>query len=247
MLGFTLALINDHEEEEVPMTMQVGLVGSDGIVLVSDSLTFTDLPPRLQNRDNQINDTQTLEKIKISPSGKIAVSCAWDMRQALALADALIQGFSETSTPIDDQLRNIARTSMAQSTWKSAECLVVISKPVPALFSLQCIKGSNGENDEYHCIPVPFYAFAGHRHLSPTFWVHRYYDISGPRANTASLLHLGTQVVVDAGRLSSGAVRGLEAVCCTSSGIRRIPEHDLAKLKDAAKKRSRRLESAFSK
>ncbi len=137
MLQFSIALLADHyNEDELPMTMQVGLVGCDGIVLVSDSLTYTDPPERIRNRPHVVRTTSTLQKIRISRSGKMAVSCAWDMRQALALADAINDGFAEElKVPVNEQLRNLALQEMTRNEWRSAECLIVRSQPGSSRFS----------------------------------------------------------------------------------------------------------------
>ncbi len=113
------------------------------------------------------------------------------------------------------------------------------------LFSLQCLKGKEGERDECHCIPIPFYAFAGDSYNPATFWIHRYYDPSAPRPGTVSLLRVGSQVVIDAGTISSGSIRGLEAVWCDSTGIYKISDDQIRALADDAQKRSRRLQKTF--
>jgi hypothetical protein len=117
MLEFYLTLEHDHAEDKLPMTLQVGLRGRDGIVIVSDSLINTELPAPLNETDFHVHHNETQEKLKIAPSGSIAVSCAWDMRQAISLADAIIQGFSEQNTPIDDQLRGLARKEMEKPSY----------------------------------------------------------------------------------------------------------------------------------
>jgi hypothetical protein len=240
------AFADAYSEEESSMTLQVGLRGRDGIVIVSDSQVNSDVPDRYRDKEFHIHNTETREKIKVSSLGNIAVTCAMDMRQAAWLADAIIRQFSETNTPIDDQLRAIASTEMEKPAWRDMECLIAISKPVPTLFLMQCIKGKNGERDLCEVSGIPFYGFAGNRFLSPTFWVHRFYDESSNLPHTTSLLQLGAQVVLDAGHISRLSVNGLEAVRCDEHGISKLDTKEIGELITAIKKRNKRLQKEFS-
>src|ERR1700687_5047731 len=72
------------QKDRPPMTMQVGMVGSDGIILASDTKIWAQ-PPGLGR-----TITAGLSKIKISESAKIAVLSAGDMSASSRVADAII-------------------------------------------------------------------------------------------------------------------------------------------------------------
>src|SRR5262249_5822525 len=82
-------------EEELPMTMQVGMVGTDGIVLASDTKW-------VEHTLGAARNIYDKTKIKISDERGIAISYARNMETAGPVADSIIAELtdSEMLTPI---------------------------------------------------------------------------------------------------------------------------------------------------
>ncbi len=125
-------------EEEMPMTMQVGMVGSDGILLAGDTRwTYT---PKL--RPNELwsgkRYTQGIEKIVINRNRGMAVTCARNMEVARSLANLVIAEIrdEDCAAPIA-ALEAIGNKVLASCEEKrnDAQCLIAFMKPTPRYLS----------------------------------------------------------------------------------------------------------------
>src|ERR1035437_5124768 len=77
--------------EDLPMTMQVAMVGTDGIVLASD--TKWAIAQRRGNLESRHTSLST--KITVNDQCTVAISCAKHMETASAIADAIIKELSD--------------------------------------------------------------------------------------------------------------------------------------------------------
>lgn len=231
------------------MTLHVGLVGSDGIVLAGDTLQWAN--PNANSAPSRAGIStwlnQTLSKIKISDDGKIAVSCAQDLREAYALADAVIAGLSPQFWEIPEgRIQDIAQSySEACVRWHGAQSLIVLSHPAPALYLLECLVDEHTQQPlNPQCRAVPMYAFDGDALNGAIFWAMRYYRTLSPHERTIHrLMRLGAQIVADAGEISSGNVGGLEVVYSDTQGIHRLAVPENAILLQEAQERSSTVRS----
>jgi len=218
------------------MTMQVGMVGKDGIVLVSDQLAWAKPnDSSFAHKHLGIGVTSYFgpSKLMLSSDGKIAVACAHDLRQATALVEAIFQRLTQEywNSP-KEKLKEITLDTLRSQKWRGASCLIVLSEPL-SLYLLQC-----GQDEQCDVGMIGLYAFAGDSCNPATFWAHRYFLTMPPNDRTVrELLPLAAQVVVDAGRLNSGTVGGLEALYCDGSGMHVLTYEQNGELVEAAEKR----------
>jgi len=115
------------------MTMQVGMLASDGIILASDTLANRSPLPNINVR--LIRQTFGTSKIRISADKKIAVTCARDLIEAYNLADAIITGMPQElwATPDQRMLEIVWSELNHHQQWRGIECLVAFVEPHPAL------------------------------------------------------------------------------------------------------------------
>jgi hypothetical protein len=205
--------------------MQVGMIGSNGIVLASDTLQWAnplaDSVPSRARVSTWMN--HTMSKIKISDDRKIAISCSGSLKEAYPLADAIIAGLSEDCRQYPEgRIQEITRTFVAsQPRWRGVQCLILLSEPQPALYLLECLPDElTNKAQSPQCCAVPMYAFAGDALNGAIFWAMRYYrDLPPARRSICCLKRLAAQIVADAGALNSASVGGLELVYCDESGV----------------------------
>lgn len=228
------------------MTMQIGILASDGIILASDTLANRSPLPNMNVR--LIRQTFGTSKIRVSADKKIAVTCARDMLQAYDLADAIIAGLPQElwATP-DQRMLEIAWSELYKhQEWRGVECLVAFAEPQPALFLLQCVKTPQDAHDSV-CHPVINYAFAGDSSNPSTYWAMRYLDSLSPEMNRVdALVPLAAQIVVEARHFSSATVSGLEIIVCDGAGVRRLTKQENQKQLEAAVQRRKRIKDIFS-
>jgi hypothetical protein len=221
------------------MTMQVGMLASDGIILASDTLASRS--PLAGITVRAIRQTFGTSKVRISGDSKVAVTCARDLLQAYHLADALIAGLPQEywDNP-ESKMREIALSEVNRQHWRGAECLIALAEPSPSLYLLQCITDSQ----ESVCHRIITYVFAGDSANASSYWAMRYYDSLNPELRrTDKLVPLAAQIVVDASRFNSAIVGGLEIVVCDGSGIRRFTEQENSKQHSLAVRRGDEIEA----
>jgi hypothetical protein len=209
-------------DEELPVTMQVGMVGNNGIVLVGDVWTYANVgslaPP------TSIWSAEALSKITIVDGANMAVSRACDMRQAKKVSDAIATELSsEHWQNPESQIERIANNALAsEPTWRGVHCLIALKNPL-SLFKLECGTDPITQENVCTCSRSAGHVFAGDCHNPATFWATRYLLTEFTKDWTvAELIPLAVQIVIDAGRINSGSVRGLEIVSCDDSGFTRL-------------------------
>jgi hypothetical protein len=215
------------------MTMQVGMVGSDGVLLASDTRwTYT---PRL--RPNELwaggRYTSSTEKIIISHERQMAITCARNMEVARELAKEIISGISEEecTAPIAS-LETIGAKVLSSCEEKrnDAQCLIAFMYPVPQLFLLQY----GTVNARYGAVGQRMheYGFAGDNFNPSLFWVERYYKRKSPRP-IEQLVPLAAHFIISSAKLST-MISGLEIVLCRPSGILRLSDVSTRELEEQA-------------
>ena len=225
------------------MTMQIGILASDGIILASDTLANRSPLPIINVR--LIRQTFGTSKIRVSADKKIAITCARDMMEAYKLADAIIAGLPPElwATP-DQRMLEIVWSELNQhQQWRGIECLVAFVEPHPALYLLQCVKAEQGEQDSV-CHRITTYAFAGDSSNQSTYWAMRYLDSLSPELNRVdTLVPLAAQIVVEAKNFNNATVSGLEIVICDTAGVRRFTEKENLEQHENAVRRSKEIKT----
>jgi len=211
------------------MTMQVAMVGTDGILLASDLMWAENNLP--------IRASQLSPKIKLSARCDVAVSFARSMETAGLVADAILAlEDSDWDDPITT-LMAAARGVVEQPTIgrKEIQCLIVSAKPTVAAYFLR-VSNMGGCWTPY-CQNVIGYACAGDDTNPAVFWVKRYYE----HRPVEALLPLAAQLVVSASEVNSAGIGGLEIVTCVAGSIKRLPSDSIDALESEAQKRSRAI------
>jgi len=193
------------------MTLQVGMVGSDGIVLASDTRWFVNC--LTSGGAWQVSDAS---KIKIAPSGRLAVAYCREMWAARGMADALLAELNPDEENLESRIEAICSRVLSSRSWTEAECIVIVAGTVPRLYFFQSTR-----NGERWCNRQFTHIHAGDGVNPATFLTVAYYDASLP---ISQLSYLAAQVVVSAGKLLPQTIHGLEIVHCTTDGIVKLPE-----------------------
>jgi hypothetical protein len=188
------------KRENPPMTLQVGMLGSDGLVLVGDTWQFIEPPGRAWRGHHS-------SKIRISPDERIAIACAHDMASSFAIAEEIIN-----LRPSGNRRAEIQDIGDRIADGKDSQCLVIFSDPYPSMFRYSHPQNNTSTCEEIlACIPI------GDEWNMAYYWAMRFHHNG---LTCAQLARLGALTVVTAGALSSGSIRGLEGLTCTVNGIR---------------------------
>lgn len=230
------------------MTMHVGIVGCDGVVLAGDTLEsgYPNADSIASCQDLSTRMSQTVSKIKVSDDRKIAVSCAGYLREAYLLADGIIADLSPEFWQYPQRrVYEIAR-SCAEShpRWRDTQSFILLSEPMPALYLLDC-RADERTNEplSLQCRKVPFYAFAGDALNGAIYWAMRYCRTLSQEVRTLHrLTRLAAQIIADAGALDTGNVGGLEVVRCDSAGIDQLTDRGNETLLQEAQQRSNQIQ-----
>jgi hypothetical protein len=244
---FAAPQISVKFEDELPMTMQVGMVASDGIVLASDSLEYAEQRvSRFSSRSGvEPRITYSASKIRVAEHGKVAVSCAGDVGESFDLADAILSRLSrEFWASPEPRIEETVKTGMEKQEWRGAESLIVLSEPSPSLFLLQCLlKDEKTGERRPLCRRVPMWAFAGDSTNAAVFWAVRFYrSIPSESRTIETLKPLAAQIVTDGGHMSSGSIGGLEIVYSDRSGIHALSSSQNQALEAEAALRGSRIQ-----
>jgi hypothetical protein len=209
--------------EELPMTMQVGLVGSDGIVLASDTKWH-------ENHAGVVWQGWGSPKISLDSTGHIAVACAKDMRKGTEIARAILSELSsEHWENPESRLEEIASSRLTPHFPYEAECLIGISSPSPRLFHLAC--GCN--HASAFCTKITDRRAAGDALNSALFWHMRYYTVMPIR----KLIRLAAQIIVDASEIANGGIGGLQIAYTDGTGFTCLSDDKCQQLEAEARER----------
>jgi hypothetical protein len=193
------------------MTMQIGLVGQDGIVLASDTKWVNDnCYPRTSFHAS---------KIKISDNGRVAVSFARRMVISEKIAERIVSELTDSDweRPVV-LIQKIAQDALKDQPEQDAHCLIINTHPVPRLFALKTRKVVGV--DAWYPMWQEEYARAvtGDDTNPAVYWLESHYQKSPIR----NLLLLAATTITAAAKLNSAMIGGLEMVVCEPSGCRRL-------------------------
>jgi hypothetical protein len=191
------------------MTLQVGMICNGGIVIVGDTWQYIDAkPPNLRSGYHA-------SKMRWSPSGQIAVACAHNMDIATAIAEEIFLQFDRDTShiPVRQGLLDIGRTA---AKGQDAECLILFSRPRPAMYVLLRSKA-----EEIRCEEILSAWATGDSSNPAYFWAMRYYD---RRMSITELVRLGAMINVSASKFNSGIIDGIEIVILDENGLRKLED-----------------------
>ncbi|MGA8267232.1 MAG: hypothetical protein WB787_05695 [Candidatus Acidiferrales bacterium] len=197
------------------MTLQVALVGTDGIVLASDL--------KINSREANFNSSCLRSKILVNHERKIAACWSHDKDVSMELAERVISGMTDSDFEYPHHPVNVLAKQILDAargpydTQHEIEIAVVTLADPPRAYEINA-KGDGN----YICERCPDQIVFGHRANPARFFLERYYQ----RLPIAKLLALAAHVVVNAGRINPRGIEGLEIVLCTKEGFHRLSEQE---------------------
>jgi hypothetical protein len=216
--------------------MQVGMVGTDGIVLASDTKW---VQPTIQGVRSSLNAS----KIRISYERGIAISCARNMETATLIADNIISGLSDSDMKFPIlPIEAIAKKVIDEAADRNdVQCLIVLLQPSHRLFRLRSVS-FNGGYAAMCDAEITGKAITGDLDNAAIFWSEMYYE----RRPVTHLARVAAQLVVMAGKINSGMIGGLEIVLCDHAGFRRLSVDSNARLESTANELDETLRKSFA-
>lgn len=210
--------------DETAMTMQVGMIGTDGVLIASDTLwTQTPVPGSKGARHGYAS-----EKIRIFRERGVAISSARDLETANYVADRIAADTRLDEYPADRAclIQEIGNDCLAKiGDRNEAQCLIAFQKPEPSLFVFEYAM-VNQKHGAWCGRIRDGAVHTGDTVNSATFWSERYC-----RAMPINrLAPLAAHLILTAGRLNPAVIRGLEIVVCQSGGFDRLPEESIRNL-----------------
>jgi hypothetical protein len=217
-------LFSSAREDELPMTMQVAMIGSDGIVLASDLKWVTNIstyPPRR---------THHFES-KIRIHGGIAISCAGEMLDSLRLADEIISHWHEGE---GNALRCVRACENPPLQYIGRECILAVasSRRLIHLQEILMEDGDSGKRWQFLVNRAQRVQTAGDEGNDARFWL-RYYDTS---LSVEELKGLAAHLVVEAQNFNNAMIGGLEVVVSNDAAFRQLSEEECQRLEADARK-----------
>jgi hypothetical protein len=225
-------------QEEFQMTMQVGMVGTDGIILASDTKWMY---------TGTVRQTSSSSKIRINDKRTVAIACARNMENSVSIADNIIAELKDDKDweylilPIEAIARQVlSLPGDPASERNDAQCLIVSRSPNLQLFFLQ-IAVVNRQAGTPLCQKVKDKAVAGDNVNAAVFWSERFYKPTPIR----TLAPLASHLIVAASKLNPAAIGGLEIVLCDNSGLHRLSDESVWKLDSKANELDKNLEASL--
>jgi hypothetical protein len=209
------------------MTMQIGVVGTDGIVLASDTLWM-----REDTHFGAVLNTSNASKLRIDYQQGIAIACARSMETATRVAEELIRGCVDGQKSFASWRATETANQVLEKAHpmrKEIECLIVAATPKPKLFHLHYGILDPAIQNQAICEEESRKCIAGNRTNAACFWAERYCQYLPPQP-IKRLIPLVAHMIVSASVLNSAGIGGLEIVVCETSGIKRLSDDSTALL-----------------
>ena len=191
------------KREGPPMTLQIGMLGCDGIVVVGDTWQY------VEPEDQRSWYGYNASKFRVATNNRLAVACAHDMDASFAVAEEVFQRLSE---PGESRRTTILDIGARVAEGRDSECLIVFADPYPSIYRFCHAKTGEQKCEEiYGCMAI------GDHGNPACYWAMRFYNGG---LSCQQLSRLGSLVVVSAGELNKGSIGGLEGFICDTGGIR---------------------------
>lgn len=222
------------------MTMQVGMVGTDGVLIASDTKWHT--VPRVPRDKFWLTGRYTFNRTKIIISHErgVAISCAVNMETAEHVAREIIRTLPDPN--LADPIPHIKAIGqrvldVAQTGRQDATCLIALMHPIPQLllFTFGVFEGIRGPV----CQRMDDRAFAGDNVNPAMFWAERYYK----KLPVKELVPLAAHLIITAHHLNNGSIGGLEIVFCDQSGFHRLSDDSILELEAKSREWDTQIEA----
>jgi hypothetical protein len=212
---------------EPPMTMQIGMVGTDGIVLASDTWHST--------TSGGVRHGYSSSKIMLNDTRQIAVTCALDMQSARELAKHICDMQLDPIRTFHHRVRTMSESVVGDHGF---HCIIAVAGPFRRLYLFKFLPHPR----EIECIPIDDFVHAGDTPNAAVMWAMRYYK----RTSMEALKGLAAQTVVSAHLLNTAMIDGLEIVCENHSGFYALPEDEKKTRQRLAHQRESRIGKLFT-
>jgi hypothetical protein len=204
------------EESDPPMTLQVALVGTDGIVLASDQKWGATV--------RRTWATFMASKIRIDHKRGIAVTCARSDAGVVAARMILSrfkpgeEHFQYPLQPLeelgDEAFREVAQASSFPLS--EGDVLVVFSRDLEKVYHLTVGRNST-------CRAITDKVFAGHDINPAIYFAERHYQ----RLLIEDLAFLAAHTILMGAKLNPSGIHGLEMIFCRPDGFTAVSETKL--------------------
>ncbi len=183
------------------MTLQIGMRGCDGIVVVGDTWQYVEHGDRPWFGYHGT-------KIRVSPDRRIAIAGAHDMDASFAIAEEII----ESSFAFQNRRADILGIGNRLAEGHDSQCLIAFADPFPSLYFFSHARTGQSKCEEVlTCIPI------GDQWNMAYLWAN---ILHRNTLNCSQLSRLGAVVITSAEKISSGTIRGLEGFTCNAEGLR---------------------------
>lgn len=210
--------------EEIPMTMQVGMVGTDGVLLASDTQWNEEI--------GMVRGYTNAHKIKTNDECGVAISQSGKMVTAGYLADAIIAATLEKRKWFCDEVDSKQKIekkvlAFARPGSELCQCLVAFTQPDIQLWRFQTVE----IRKSWELVGEQSFSkiYAGDCKNASIFWGERYYPRQ-PRVPIRTLVPLAAHLIIAAHPLNTSGVSGLEIVLCDKNGITRLTDEEISGL-----------------
>jgi hypothetical protein len=221
--------------EEIQVTFQVGMVGTDGILLASDTLCMQGQSPD----GSTIRSTYDTPKIQIDDEKGLAFCWAGDELGSVATqlitdkVDATSHGDFKSFLRQSGQLSIIKARKIReslQSTWRLNNCTVLVVVRIAQSVSLWKLVLIDPEGSTPHIIADPIITkmVTGDQSSPAVFLAERYYP-KVRKLPVQDLVPLAAHTVLMASKFSSG-VDGLQIALCRPSAFESLSNEKIAAL-----------------
>ncbi len=231
--------------EEVDLTFQIGMVGSDGVLLATDlKRTHVDARRGVYRSSSQ--------QPKLHIEKDVAYCCSGD-----ELTEVAARMFCETTdglvddSGMHDRLIAAAQGAMSQEKMSrqhgslplSGGSALFVHRRESGKVQLWCLEMSPYVDASPRCCAasVHDHVINGDRGNPAGFFIEHYFP-KRRRMPIQDLIPLVAHTVLIAGVLNPAGIGGLEMLRCTSAGFKKVSERDIA----ALTKRSEELDAAIS-
>jgi hypothetical protein len=212
--------------------MQIGMVGSDGTVLASDTQWTRNIETLVNGQHIGRVIRAWTNHSKIKTNGNMVVSCALDRKVADSTAEAILLRF-EGNTP-ESSIQEIGESIPEKDRW-DAQGLIVI--PPFQLYRYQ-LAVQDGQWTPF-CEPSDGFDIAGDMATPAIFWIHRFYQ---PWFTVEQLIPLAAHMIMASHHLNTAGIGGLEIVVCRAGGNEFLPREETIKLQKTAWDRDKAIE-----
>jgi hypothetical protein len=211
------------EREEPPVTLQIGMIGSDGFAIVGD--TWKHVPAQQRAWFGYSGP-----KMFVSASGKSLAAIA---RSIDASSQVVREVFQRLEGKSGDKTEAIAEIGTRVAQDLDVELFVVFTDPSPEMYFFQKEKAGQAKCElMYGCYPI------GDAGNTAYYWIMRNYD-AGLTVN--QLVKIGALTVITGAKVNPAMIQDLEVATFDKKGLRIWERGESAALKAEAEDIDKRI------